>query len=289
MSCLEVYLSCQSLSIMKLTGACDSATERRGLPFRRATEIDDGLPVAYNTDGLRIGWTTFRYLRSMTVSHKRRHEGRLGQHRFIEAADTKGVYRGKPLAELAADGVGVERLGGDDIRSTPSLAPYGSYPEKRFCASCCYRRVALKRRDTLENHTRPANYSDAATEWIAARHLGNLGVACVNPFKTGNLCGMSSTTGFGCTGPSRHYKATQFIGFATGPIPRCGEPRPRPRASRVTKGIAGYPGVPARFSRPAGIGARPALGREYVECVSGQVLGTVQECVVQPEEARVLE
>ena len=154
--------------------------------------------------------------------------GALAGLRVLELSDESGMYCGKLLADLGADVLRIEALGGDPVRSLPPLwSGDGSNQDTgsaqrsglRFrYLNTSKRSLALDLEAAAGRHRfiELARETDLVIECLAPGRLGELGLSfeTLRAENPGLL--MTSITGFGQTGPHRDFSASDLVINAMG-------------------------------------------------------------------------
>ncbi|UCE84835.1 MAG: CoA transferase [Deltaproteobacteria bacterium] len=141
--------------------------------------------------------------------------------RVLEVADEKGVYCGKLLADMGADVIKVEPPGGDATRRIPPFWRDEPHPDRSLfflymntskrgitldltkpAGQALFKRLAETAHVVLE--TFPPGYLDALGLGYRSLEASNPGLV------------FTSITGFGQSGPHRHYASCDLVASALG-------------------------------------------------------------------------
>lgn len=148
-------------------------------------------------------------------------EAALAGYRVLDLADDKGLYCGKLLADLGADVIKVEPPGGDRTRLVPPFYHDEMHPEKSL--SFLYLN-ANKRSLTLDlagsegkaAFQRLVATADVVLETFTPGYLDGLGLGYKGLRDINPRLIMTSITGFGQTGPYRHFQSCDIVAQAMG-------------------------------------------------------------------------
>lgn len=145
----------------------------------------------------------------------------LAGRRVLDLADEKGVYCGKLLADMGADVIKIEPPGGDATRHLPPF--WDDAPDPNGSLFFLYMNTS-KRGVTLDL-TRPAGQAlfkqlartaDLIVETFPPGHLDTWGLG-YDTLKADNPgLVLTSITGFGQTGPQRHFASADIVASALG-------------------------------------------------------------------------
>jgi len=141
--------------------------------------------------------------------------------RVLEIADESGVYCGKLLADMGADVVKIERPGGDATRRIPpflddtpgatrSLFFLGTNTSKRSVT------LDLERAEGQRLLLALAAQADIIVETLPPGRLEDLGIGWTKLHAEHPALVLTSITGFGQTGPHRHYRSSDLVANAMG-------------------------------------------------------------------------
>ena len=148
-------------------------------------------------------------------------EGALGGRRVLELADETGVYCGKLLADMGADVLKIERPGGDATRALPPFWHEQPGPDR----SLFFLYMNTSKRGLTLDLARPEGQAlfrrlaatvDLIVETFPPGHLDGLGVGPGSLRETNPRLVVTSITGFGQTGPYRHYRSSDLVAAALG-------------------------------------------------------------------------
>ncbi len=141
--------------------------------------------------------------------------------RVLELADEKGVYCGKLLADMGADVIKIEPPGGDATRQLPPFWEDKPGPD----SSLFFLYMNTSKRGVTLDITRPAGQdvirqlartADIIVETFAADHLAALGLGYDALKQDNPRLVFTSITGFGQTGPQRHFASADIVASALG-------------------------------------------------------------------------
>jgi crotonobetainyl-CoA:carnitine CoA-transferase CaiB-like acyl-CoA transferase len=137
----------------------------------------------------------------------------------LEIADEKGVYCGKLMADMGADVVKIERPGGDATRGIPPF--WNDRPDPDRSLFFLYMNTSkrgvtldLTRTDGQALFRRLAETADIVVETFEPGHLDALGLGYRSLKRTNPALVLTSITGFGQTGPRRHFKSSDLVASA---------------------------------------------------------------------------
>lgn len=148
-------------------------------------------------------------------------KGMLSPYRVLDLADETGILAGKILADLGADVVAVEPLGGNPVRR---LGPfYGGRPHPE-CSLVWWAYAAGKRSITLNLETADGRALlkqlvasvDFLLESFAPGYMNGLGLGFEILEQANPRLVMVSMTPFGQDGPYAHYQCPDIMGMALG-------------------------------------------------------------------------
>jgi benzylsuccinate CoA-transferase BbsE subunit len=141
--------------------------------------------------------------------------------RVLELADEKGVYCGKLLADMGADVIKIERPGGDATRSLPPFCRDERHPDR----SLFFLYMNTSKRGITLDVTRPeggalfkklAETAHVVVETFPPGFLDELGVGYRSLVEANPGLVFTSITGFGQTGPHRHFASCDLVSSALG-------------------------------------------------------------------------
>lgn len=145
----------------------------------------------------------------------------LSDYRVLDVADDKGVYCAKVLADLGADVIKIEPLGGDPSRSIGPFYKDIPDPEKSlywWAYNTSKRGITLSietadGRDIFQQLVKTA---DVVVESFPPGYMDSLGLgySALSEINPGVI--MTSITPFGQTGPYKDWKAPDLVGCALG-------------------------------------------------------------------------
>ncbi len=151
------------------------------------------------------------------------HEGQqpLSGYRVLDLSGPLGVYCGKLMADMGADVIKVEPVGGDPMRDVGPFVRDEPGPELSLY---WHQFNANKRSITLDFTTTPgidlllrlAGKADVILETCQPGTLDSLGLGYSDLSTRNQGLIFVSITPFGQTGPYRDYKGSDLIGFAMG-------------------------------------------------------------------------
>jgi benzylsuccinate CoA-transferase BbsE subunit len=145
----------------------------------------------------------------------------LGGRRVLELADEKGVYCGKLLADMGADVIKIEPPGGDATRHQPPFWEDKPDPD----GSLFFLYMNTSKRGVTLDLTRPegqdlfkqlARTADLIIETFPPGHLDTLDLSYDALKEDHPGLVLTSITGFGQTGPYRHYASADIVAGALG-------------------------------------------------------------------------
>lgn len=147
----------------------------------------------------------------------------LGDLTVLDLTDEKGMYAGKLLADMGAEVIKVEPPGGDAARG---IGPFvNDRPDSARSLFFWYHNTSKKGitldirlgagRELLE---RMAHRADIILESFTPGTMEAFGVGYDRLSRSNPLLIMTSITGFGGTGPYRHYKTSDLVAMAMGGI-----------------------------------------------------------------------
>ena len=145
----------------------------------------------------------------------------LDPYRVLDLCDERGLLAGKILADMGADVVQVEPLGGSPARNVGPFHGDDPNPEKSlfwwaYAANKRSITLDLENRDGQDLLRKLVAKSDFLIESFAPGYLENLGLdygqlSAINPKLV-----MVSITPFGQDGPYSNYQASDIVGMALG-------------------------------------------------------------------------
>jgi benzylsuccinate CoA-transferase BbsE subunit len=145
----------------------------------------------------------------------------LAGRRVLELADESGSYCGKLLADMGADVIKVERPGGDASRDIPPFV--NDTPGKDAGLFFLYMNTSKRgvtldptRAEGREIFLRLAATADLVIETCPPGHLDSLGLGYAALATANPAVVLTSITGFGQTGPQRHYASSDRVASALG-------------------------------------------------------------------------
>jgi len=143
----------------------------------------------------------------------------LGPFRALDLTDEKGFLCGKILADLGADVVKIEPIGGDRARRFGPFYRDRAEPESSlfWLAYNCNKRgitLNISSRDGRAILKELVRGADFLIESFAPGHMEELGIPYDELRQVNPGIIMASITPFGQTGPYCHYKATDLVGMA---------------------------------------------------------------------------
>jgi len=148
-------------------------------------------------------------------------ESALKGRRVLELADEKGAYCGKLLADMGADVVKIEPPGGDPTRHVPPFWHDEPHPDR----SLFFLYMNTSKRGVTLDITRPegqalfrrlASAADLVLETLPPGYLGSLGLGYETLREANPGLVLTSITGFGQTGPHKHFKCADIVASAVG-------------------------------------------------------------------------
>ena len=148
-------------------------------------------------------------------------EGALHRRRVLELADETGVYCGKLLADMGADVLKIERPGGDETRALPPFLRDEAGPDRGLF----FLYMNTSKRGLTLDLERPAGQAlfrrlaataDLVVETLPPGRLDALGVGQGSLRQANPHLVVTSITGFGQTGPYRHYRSSDLVAAALG-------------------------------------------------------------------------
>jgi benzylsuccinate CoA-transferase BbsE subunit len=147
--------------------------------------------------------------------------GALAGRRVLELADETGVYCGKLLADMGADVIKIERPGGDPTRALPPFWQAEPGPDRSlfFLYMNTSKRgltLDLAHPEGRALFRRLASTADLVLETFPPGHLDGLGVGPESLRRARPALVVTSITGFGQTGPYRHYRSSDLVAAALG-------------------------------------------------------------------------
>jgi benzylsuccinate CoA-transferase BbsE subunit len=148
-------------------------------------------------------------------------EGALRGRRVLELADETGVYCGKLLADMGADVLKIEPPGGDETRAFPPFLrdEPGADRGLFFLYMNTSKRgltLDLERAEGQALFRRLAATADLIVETLPPGRLHALGVGQGSLREASPRLVVTSITGFGQTGPYRHYRSSDLVAAALG-------------------------------------------------------------------------
>jgi crotonobetainyl-CoA:carnitine CoA-transferase CaiB-like acyl-CoA transferase len=157
------------------------------------------------------------YSQSMTQGGN----GALSGRRVLELADEKGMYCGKLLADMGADVIKIERPGGDATRRIPPF--WHGVPEPDRSLFFLYMNTSKRgvtldvdRPDGRALFKRLAQTADIIVETFAPGYLAGLGLGYGAVSADNPRLVFTSITGFGQTGPHKHFQTADIVASALG-------------------------------------------------------------------------
>ncbi len=148
-------------------------------------------------------------------------EGPLTDVRVLDLANESGVYCTKLLADLGADVIRIEPLGGDPMRTKAPFVMDEPHPEKSlyfFHFNTSKRSITLNL-DTVtgrEIFKELVRCADIVVETFLPGYLDDVGLGYAMLSEINPRLILVSITGFGQNGPYRHFRASDVVGVATG-------------------------------------------------------------------------
>jgi benzylsuccinate CoA-transferase BbsE subunit len=147
--------------------------------------------------------------------------GALCGRRILELADPSGAYCGKLLADMGADVIKIERVGGDPARRIPPLWRNEASEDTSFAflyTNTSKRGITLNLeppagRDLFLQLVRKA---DVVIETFEPGYLNALGVGYEALARLNSRIVLTSITAFGQTGPQCHYRSSDLVASALG-------------------------------------------------------------------------
>jgi len=145
----------------------------------------------------------------------------LAKRRVLELADEKGAYCGKLFADMGAEVITIEAPGGDPTRSVPPFLH--DIPEAGH--SLFHRYMNTNKRSVTLDIDRPegreifrqlAASADLIIETRTPGELEDIGLGFAALRVSNPRLVMTSITGFGQTGPHRHYRSSEIVAEALG-------------------------------------------------------------------------
>lgn len=147
--------------------------------------------------------------------------GPLSGLRVLELADEKGQFCGKLMADLGADVIKIEPLGGENTRSVGPFLDDIPHPDRslsfwHYNTSKRGITINLERKDGQNLFRRLASTADVVLETLAPGYLASMSLA-YEELKNGNpKLIMCSLTPFGQSGPWRDHQSTDILHMAAG-------------------------------------------------------------------------
>ena len=145
----------------------------------------------------------------------------LSDYRVLDVADDKGVYCSKVLADLGADVIKIEPLGGDPSRSIGPFYKDIPDPEKSlywWAYNTSKRGITLsiETADGKDIFQKLVKTADVVVESFPPGYMDSLslGYSALSEINPGVI--MTSITPFGQTGPYKDWKAPDLVGCALG-------------------------------------------------------------------------
>ena len=142
--------------------------------------------------------------------------GALSGRRVLELADETGVYCGKLLADMGADVLKIEPPGGDATRTLPPLHRDQSLFFLYMNTSKRGLTLDLAQPEGQTLFRRLAATADLVVETLPPGRLDGLGLGEASLRATNPRLVVTSITGFGQTGPWRHYRSSDLVAGALG-------------------------------------------------------------------------
>ena len=148
-------------------------------------------------------------------------ESALKGRRVLELADEKGAYCGKLLADMGADVIKIEPPAGDPTRHVPPFWNDEPHPDR----SLLFLYMNTSKRGVTLDITRPegqalfrrlASAADIILETLPPGYLGSLGLGYESLKEANPGLVLTSITGFGQTGPHKHFKCADIVASALG-------------------------------------------------------------------------
>jgi len=141
--------------------------------------------------------------------------------RVLEMADEKGAYCGKLLADMGADVIKIESPAGDPTRNIAPFWHDEADPDRSLFflyMNTSKRGVALdiSRPDGCELLRRLAARSDVVIETFSPGYLDGLGLGYEALRAQNPALVFTSITGFGQSGPNRHFESSDLVATALG-------------------------------------------------------------------------
>ncbi len=158
----------------------------------------------------------------MADQHDSSTAGALSHIRVVELGDIPASYATRLLADLGADVIKVEPLGGDPNRLLPPFAGSIEDPERSLTfinANTNKRSIVLDLQGSSLDRGIFAKLLASAHLFVEATPLGDLetqGITDESLKKINPILVTISLTPFGRTGPYRHYKGSDAIANASG-------------------------------------------------------------------------
>ena len=155
------------------------------------------------------------------TSNDELHPGPLSGLRVLELADEKGQFCGKLMADLGAEVIKIEPVGGEAART---VGPFlDDIPHRERSLSFWHYNTSkrgitlnLETEDGRELFRRLAATADVILETFAAGYLPSLGLGYEDLIESNPRLIMCSLTSFGQTGPWRDFLAGDLLHMAAG-------------------------------------------------------------------------
>lgn len=149
------------------------------------------------------------------------HHGVLTDYRVLDLAGPLGFHCSKLLADMGADVVKIEPLGGDPARQIPPFKDDLPDPEASlyFLHYNTNKRgitLNLESSDGQSIFRELSHKADVVLETFEPGYMDSLGIGFETLRRENPSLTMASVTPFGQTGPWCHYKATDIAGLALG-------------------------------------------------------------------------
>jgi benzylsuccinate CoA-transferase BbsE subunit len=160
--------------------------------------------------------------------------GILAPYQALDLTDEKGFLCGKILADLGADVIKIEKLGGDPAREMGPFYHDIVDPEKSlfwFAYNTNKRSVTLniETADGQEIFKKLVKTADIVIESFKPGYMDGLGLSYLELSKINPGLVMTSITAFGQTGPYSGFEYSDIVAWAMGSImSQCGDPSRSP-------------------------------------------------------------
>lgn len=147
----------------------------------------------------------------------------LSPYRVLDLTDDKGFLCGRILADLGAEVIKVEKVGGDPSRNIGPFYHDIPDPEKSlywFCYNLNKRGITLniESADGKEIFKRLVKTADFVIESSPPGYMNSLGLGYEHLEKINPRIILTSITPFGQTGPYNHYKASDIVCMGMGVV-----------------------------------------------------------------------